>query len=82
LKNETPALLFPNGFKPAEIIFNAHHVEEGLLNLVRDPLSVLRAHENGIGNVIAVPTEMIRALQLEMIANLMDDKNCDCIELH
>jgi len=38
VKDESPALLFPNGFNPASAIFNAHRITKGELYLVRDPV--------------------------------------------
>ena len=48
---------------------------------MRDPLQVLAAHESGIDNVVAFLTESITAQQLEMLATLMDEKQCETIEL-
>jgi hypothetical protein len=42
LGNEQPALTFPNGVNPQEIIFGGERVEQGTLYLVRDVLDVLR----------------------------------------
>lgn len=80
-KGESPTLQFPNGFKPEDYVFNAHAVQEGELYLVRDPLDVLLAYQNGIENVIAPLTEAMSAQQLEMIAALMDECGCETIEL-
>jgi hypothetical protein len=46
--DQQPALIFPNGVTPSEHIFGADRVKAGELVLVRDPLDVLKAHENGI----------------------------------
>jgi len=81
LAEETPALSFPNGLSPAEFIFGAHRVAEGELHLVRDPLDVLRAHENGVENVVSFLTEAVTAQQLEMLASLMDEKKCATVSL-
>jgi hypothetical protein len=43
VKDESPLLLFPNGFDPRIAIFNANRIVEGDLFLVRDPLQVLTA---------------------------------------
>jgi hypothetical protein len=42
------------------------------LFLVRDPLQVLTAHENGIENVVAFLTDNVTALQLEQLAAPME----------
>jgi hypothetical protein len=68
VKDESPALIFPNGFQPESLIFAAERVQPGPICLVRDPLQVLTAHESGIENVVAFLTEAISAQQLEMLA--------------
>ena len=55
VKDESPALTFPNGVNPHDYIFNSHRVRASDLYLVRDPLEVLRA-ENGVENVVAFLT--------------------------
>jgi hypothetical protein len=81
VRDESPILNFPNGFEPASVIFNGHQVTAGELRLVRDPLQVLTAFESGIENVVAFLTESISAQQLEMLASLMDEKQCETVEL-
>ncbi len=80
--DESPSLIFPNGFDPRGAIFNAHRIIEGDLFLVRDPLQVLTAHESGIENVVAFLTENVTALQLEQLAALMDERKCETLEFH
>ncbi|MBZ0227980.1 MAG: hypothetical protein K8F58_05940, partial [Bauldia sp.] len=81
VKDESPTLIFPNGFDPATVIFNADRATAGELTLVRDPLSVLAAFEAGIDNVVAFLTEGISAEQLERLAALMDERRCETVEL-
>ena len=81
LNDESPALIFPNGFDPRGAIFNAHRIVEGDLFLVRDPLQMLTAHESGIENVVAFLTENVTAQQLEQLAALMDERKCDNLEV-
>ena len=81
VKDESPLLLFPNGFDPRIAIFNANRIVEGDLFLVRDPLQVLTAHESGIENVVAFLTENVTALQLEQLAALMDERKCEHLEM-
>lgn len=50
--------------------------------LVRDPLQVLTAFEAGVENVVAFLTEGITAQQLEMLASLMDEKQCGTVEIY
>ena len=82
VKDESPTLIFPNGFDPRAAIFNAHRITEGDLFLVRDPLQVLTAFENGIKNVVAFLTEGIRARQLEQLAALMGERKCEQLEIY
>ena len=51
------------------------------MHLVRDPLEVLRAHENGVENVVAFLTESVTAQQLEMFSSLMDEKECETVSI-
>ena len=81
LKDESPALIFPNGFDPRLHIFNADRIIAGDLFLVRDPLRVLTAFESGLTNVIAFLTESIGPQQLEQLASLMDERQCESVEL-
>lgn len=81
LRDESPALIFPNGFDPGGVIFNADRITGGELCLVRDPLRVLAAHENGIVNVVAFLTHGITPRQLGMLAALMDERKCETLEL-
>ena len=56
VKDESPLLIFPNGFDPHAVIFNAHRISDAELYLLRDPLQVLPAFEAGIENVVAFLT--------------------------
>jgi DNA primase len=78
---ESPTLSFPNGLSPIEFIFGADRVKEGELHLVRDPLEVMRAYENGVENVVAFLTEAVTAQQLEMLSSLMDERKCETLIL-
>jgi DNA primase len=81
LKDESPVLIFPNGFDPRLHIFNADRIAAGDLFLVRDPLCVLTAFEAGLTNVVAFLTESIGPQQLEQLASLMDERQCESVEL-
>jgi hypothetical protein len=50
-------------------------------SVVRDPLDVLKAFENGIENVVSFLAEGITAQQLEQLASLMDEKKIDTLSL-
>ena len=79
---ESPALIFPNEFNPVEIIFNAHNLHEGPIVLLGDPLQVLKAVDGGVENAVAFLTGSISPQQLEMLSSLMDQKGCDCLDIH
>lgn len=81
LKDETPRLSFANGTNPQDFIFGEDRVGEGPLQLVRDPIDVIRAHEGGMSNVIAFLTETITPQQLEQLAALMDRAKCESVEV-
>ena len=79
--DQSPALIFPNGFRPEQYLFNAHRVGEGELYLTRDPLAVLTASDAGIANVACSLTGSMSAEQLQMLAALMDERGCDNLEV-
>jgi hypothetical protein len=79
-REQQPALIFPNGFRPESVIFAAHRIEPGPLTLVRDPLEVLVAFEGGVENVVAFLSD-ITPQSLEMLAGLMDEMKCETVEL-
>jgi DNA primase len=86
VKGESPTLIFPNGFDPVGHIFNAHRIEASEDNgrelfLVREPLEVLKAQQNGIDNAVSFLTETISAEQLQQLAALMDETGCEAVEL-
>jgi hypothetical protein len=82
VKDESPALLFPNGFNPACAIFSAHRVTKGDPYPVRDPLQVLQAFESGIENVVAFLADGICPRQFEELSSLMDERKCDIAQLY
>lgn len=81
VRNETPALIFPSGFDPVSGMFNAHRLPEfggdGEVILVRDPVEVMLAWQNGIPNTVSFLTEALQATQLERLANAMRSSGCD-----
>lgn len=78
---QQPRLTVPNGFDISSVIFGADRVETGPLYLVRDPLDVMRAYENGVTNVVSMLTEGISPQQLEQLASLMDERKCETVDL-
>ncbi len=80
---QSPKLLYPNGFDPNAVIFNGHRISEGTeLFLLKDPLQLIQAVSSGIpiDSVVSFLGE-ITALQLEMLASLMDERKIERVEL-
>lgn len=82
VKVESPSLIFPNGFQPEALIFNAHVLQPGPAHLMRDPPAVMQAHQGGIDNAVSFLTETVSPQQFEMLASLMDEKNCESVEIN
>lgn len=81
VKEETPLLIFPDGFRPDTAIFSAHRLEQGdTICVARDPLQVLKAYENGVTNVVSFLAD-ITADTLHILALLMDEKDVPSIDL-
>lgn len=82
VRNESPAMIFPNGFDPVFGLFNAHRMAEfiedgdGEVILARDPVEVLLAWQNGIPNTVSFLTETVQPSQLETLAKAMRDSDC------
>lgn len=84
VREESPTLIFPNGFQPETILFNAERVaKNGDLYLCRDPLKVLEAVENGIPpeSVVSFLTDGITSLQFSIVSSLMDDMAIETAQL-
>jgi CHC2 zinc finger/DNA primase catalytic core, N-terminal domain len=81
LKGEEPKYIFPNGFEPVMYVFDIMQIKPGKLTLVREPLEVMKAHEGGLENVLALLTETITAPQLELMSSLLVNKCCETMEL-
>lgn len=81
VRGESPELIFPNGFDATSHVFNGHRIEEGECILMRDPLEVMIAAQNGIDTGIALLTDTIVPEQLHMLAALMDEHGIPAIQL-
>jgi len=79
---DSPTLIFPNGFRPEEHLFNANRIGEGELVLTHDPLDVLLATQNGIESAVCFLTETVTSHQLQVLAAVMDSSGIEAIELH
>ena len=79
-EEQSPKLLYPNGFDPQGTIFGADKVGAGELYLVRSPLQVLAASEQGMENVVAFLAP-ITAESLVMLASLCDEAKIETVEL-
>lgn len=81
VKDETPSLTFPNGFRPDTAIFNAHRIEQGdTIYVARDPLQVLQAYEHGVSNVVSFLGD-ITVDALHVLTVLMDEKDVPSIDI-
>lgn len=81
VKDETPTLIFPNGFRPDTVIFNGHRIEQGdTIYVARDPLQVLLAFEHGVTNVVSFLGD-ITVDALHVLTVLMDEKDVPSIDL-
>jgi hypothetical protein len=74
---QQPSLIFPNGVVPSDYIFGSQRVAKGELHLVRTPLDVLSAWDNGADNVVCFLTEVVSSAQMQYLSVLMDEKKCD-----
>ena len=72
---------FFSGFDRRSAIFAVDRVQEGTLTLLRSPLDVILAHQNGAENCISFLTEAIYPEQLEALAILMQERGCKHLEL-
>jgi hypothetical protein len=59
---------------------DASRIQSGPLYLVRDPLQVLAAYENGVENIVSFLSD-ITAQSLVMLTSLMDTVGCETVEL-
>lgn len=77
---QSPRFLLPSNFDGKGTVFGADRVTSGTLYLVRSPLDVLLAAENGAENVVSFLGD-ITALELQVLAALMDERRVDSLEL-
>jgi hypothetical protein len=82
LKGEEPKYVFPSGFDPAMHMFGIAQIKPGTLTLVREPLEVMKAYDNGVVNAVSFMAEEASSLQLQMLASVMDQINCDAVEFN
>ena len=77
VKDEDISLIFPRNFDPLLYVFNIHNIGKGELVLLRDPLEVMQATQNGIDNAVSFLTQDICRAQLQLLAELMDKAECE-----
>lgn len=77
-----PRFQFPSNFAPETVLWNAHRLTDGDLFVCRDILQAVTAYEAGVENVAAFLTEHIKAIQLEHLASIMDEKRIEYVELY
>ena len=77
LKNQNPAVIFPNGFpEPESIIFNANNLEEGsVVDLCSDPMEVIHAYQSGITNTVCFLTDEVSPKQLKLLASVLEERD-------
>jgi hypothetical protein len=78
-EEQQPKLVIPNGVEVEGVIFGKIEQGIGELYLMRDVLDVLRAHEGGL-QAVCVLTEGLSALQLQVLAALMDEMKIERLE--
>jgi CHC2 zinc finger len=75
VRGDGGGLTFPKDFDPSAHVFNGHHAQEGDAILMRDPLEVMVASQNGITNGISFFTIDLAAEQFQALASLMQEKS-------
>jgi hypothetical protein len=81
VRSETPKLVFPKDFDPACHLFIGHKAGEGETILMRDPLEIMLAHQNGIVGGISFLTESASPAQLQMLAAIMEEKGIAALDI-
>lgn len=81
VREEPAKLVFPKDFDPACYLFNGHQVGEGETTLMRDPLEVMLAHQNGIDGGISFLTESVSPAQLQMLAAMLEEKGIAALDI-
>jgi hypothetical protein len=81
LRGESKGLSFPKDFDPVLHIFNGDKITEGEVTLMRDPLEVMAAFQNGVENGISFFTSDLLAEQLQALAELMQAKAIAAIHI-
>ena len=74
VRGESNELSFPKEFDPLLHIFNGDKIAEGEVTLMRDPLEVMAAFQNGVENGISFFTGDLLAEQLQALSDLMQAK--------
>lgn len=79
--DQMPALTWPKDFEYENVLFNAHRIASGdFVYVVRDPLQVLLATQNGIDNAICFLGE-ISSDALQVLALWMDERGISSVDL-
>ncbi len=79
-REQSPQNLLPSNFDGSTALLGADRMQAGPLFLVRSPLDLLLAFENGVENVVSFLAE-IGPQQLEILAAVMDEAKCETVEL-
>jgi CHC2 zinc finger len=81
VRGESNGLSFPKDFAPLLHIFNVGKIAEGEVTLMRNPLEVMTAFQNGIENGISFFTNDLVPEQLQALAALMQAKAIAAIHI-
>jgi CHC2 zinc finger len=81
VRGDGKGLSFPKDFDPVLHVFNGDKVSEGEVTLMRDPLEVMAAFQNGIENGVSFFTIDLVSEQLQVLAELMQAKAIAAIHI-
>ena len=81
VRGESPKLIFPKDFDPTCHLFGTEQAGEGEIRLMRDPLELMLASQNGADGGIGFLTESTSPTQLQMLAAMMEEKGVDTLEI-
>ena len=81
VRGENPKLIFPKDFDPTCRLFGTQQAGEGEIRLMRDPLELMLASQNGVDGGVAFLTESISPAQLQLLATMMEEKGIDTLEM-
>lgn len=81
VRGESKGLNFPKDFDPLLHIFNGDKIAEGEVTLMRDPLEVMAAFQNGVESGISFFTSDLVPEQFQALAVLMQKKGISTLNI-